>query len=184
MRTFIVVPEGLAVDSQGVYHASDHYKAALDLVMELSGPPDTIYLAPANSFGAHQEEDLFARDYLRSGGCVAEVQVISHDIPRQGYLDTLDNARLLKKDLICKGRWPLGEVILICNRPHSVRSRIMFRHFGYNIKEVKTSRAVERSDNRMVSRLWFYEVPPVHYFYELFAITYGCIRLPFLINKI
>ena len=180
MGTFIVVPEGLAVDNHGAYHASDHYLAALDLVREISGPLDTIYLAPANSFGAHQEEDLFARDYLRSRDCAAEVEVISHEIQRRGYLDTLDNADLLKQDLLRKGRWPLGPVTLVCNGPHRLRSSLMFRLCGYHVEVVRTSRAGQRSGNRMVGRLWFYEVPAVHYFYELFATAYGCLRFPFL----
>jgi hypothetical protein len=180
MRTFIVVPEGLALDSRGAYHASDHYLAALDLVMEFSSPSDTIYLAPANRFGAHQAEDLFARDYLLSRHCPAQVEVISPEIPRRGYLDTLDNAHVLKMDLMRKGRWPLGSVTLVCNRPHRLRSRLMFRLCGYEVSEVRTSRAGERSGTRMVGRLWFYDIPVLQYFYELLATAYGCFRFPFL----
>lgn len=180
MRTFIVVPEGLAVDRRGAYHASDHYQAALDLAMELSSSSDTIYLAPANRFGAHQEEDLFGRDYLQSMNCAAQVELVSPEIPRRGYLDTLDNAHVLKMDLMQKGRWPLGGVTLVCNRPHALRSLLMFRLCGYQVRELRTSRAGQRSGTRMVSRLWFYDVPTVQYFYEIFATVYGCCRLPFL----
>jgi hypothetical protein len=183
MRTFIVVPEGLAIDRRGAYHASDHYLAALDLVMEFSSPSDTIYLAPANRFGAHQAEELFARDYLHKRHCPAQVEVLSPEIPRQGYLDTLDNAHVLKMDLIRKGRWPLGRVTLVCNRPHRLRSRLMFRFCGYEVSEVRTSRAGERSGTRMVGRLWFYDIPVLQYFYERFAMAYECCRVPFLNNQ-
>lgn len=180
MRNIIVVPEGLATDASGNYHISDHYRAALDLVMAISSPGDVIYLAPANAFGADREEDMFAMEYLRSRNCMASVEVISRDIVRKGYLDTLDNAVYLKKDLVRKGRWPLGPVALICNRPHRLRSRLMFRACGYDITEIHTSKASARSGNRMVERLWFYDLPWVQYFYELAATAYGCGRALFL----
>src|SRR6187200_1099552 len=107
MKTFIVVPEGLALDNEGRYFVSDHYAAALDLVLSKAEHTDRIFLAPANSFGAHQEEDYFGRDYLVSKQCPADILLIDRGIPRKLYLDTLDNASYLKKHLKQQGNWPL-----------------------------------------------------------------------------
>ena len=68
VRKIVVVPEGLSTDQDGRYYASDYYMAALDLAKELAGDDGEIYLAPANTFGAHQPEDYFGRDYLLDTG--------------------------------------------------------------------------------------------------------------------
>jgi uncharacterized SAM-binding protein YcdF (DUF218 family) len=180
MKQFIVVPEGLAVDAEGNFHPSDHYMAALELAMALAEPGDRIYLAPANSFGAHQEEDHFAQDYLKGRNCKAEIRLISDDIRRDQYLDTLDNAVYLRRDLKQKGEWPMLPVTLICNRPHKLRSSLMFRLCGYNVVETVTSTATQRTGRKMVERLWFYDVPVVQYFYELAATVYNGCRFIFL----
>ena len=99
MKTFVVVPEGLAQDDEGRYYVSDHYAAVLDLVLNTAVREDRILLAPANSFGAHQEEDYFGRDYLLSKQCKSQVELIDRDIHRPTYLDTLDNASFLRRDL-------------------------------------------------------------------------------------
>jgi hypothetical protein len=180
MRLFIVVPEGLALDEQGNYYPSDHYMAALDLVMSLAKTEDRIYLAPANSFGAHQEEDHFGYDYLRERYCRSDIRLIDHDIERERYLDTLDNAVYLRKDLKRRGEWPLGPVTLVCNGPHKMRSSLMFRLCGFEVMETVTSKAVKRTGRKMVERLWFYDVPLVQYIYELAATVYNSCRYIFL----
>ena len=180
MKTFIVVPEGLAQDNEGRYFVSDHYAAALDLVLSIAELKDRIFLAPANSFGAHQEEDYFGRDYLLSKQCTSQMELIHRDIHRPKYLDTLDNASFLRRDLRQRGLWPVGPVILVCNRPHKLRSWLMFRICGYSIISVITSKATHRTGRKMVKRLWFYDLPYVQYFYEAAAIIYDCCRFIFL----
>jgi uncharacterized SAM-binding protein YcdF (DUF218 family) len=180
MKTFIVVPEGLAQDNEGRYFVSDHYAAALDLVLSIAELKDRIFLAPANSFGAHQEEDYFGRDYLVSKQCPAEIVLIERGIQRKVYLDTLDNASYLKKHLKLQGNWPLEPVTLICNKPHRLRSWLMFRLCGFSIASILTSVAVTRTGRTMVKRLWFYDLPYVQYFYEVAAIIYDCCRFIFL----
>lgn len=76
VRKIVVVPEGLSTDQDGRYYASDYYMAALDLAKELAGDDGEIYLAPANTFGAHQPEDYFGRDYLLETGCSCRVECV------------------------------------------------------------------------------------------------------------
>lgn len=180
-KRVIVVPEGLAVDAGGVFHPSDHYMAALDLAMEIAGREGEIFLAPANDFGAHQPEDHFGADYLLEKGCLCRVECIGSSMQRAGYLDTLDNAKYLKRHLRETGRWPLGEVTLVCNRPHRLRSALMFGKFGFEVTETRVSKALQRTGHRMVKRLWFYDVPVVQYFYEMAATVYNVAR--FYIEK-
>jgi hypothetical protein len=181
VETYIVIPEGLSIDKEGRFYASDYYMATLDLVCRLCKEEDRVYLAPANTFGAHQPEDHFGSYYLRQHGCRADIGMIGDDIQRKGYLDTLDNAVYLKGYLQRIHQWPPGEVILVCNRPHAWRGYLVFRFCGYKIKKVAGSRPSVRSGRKMVRRLWFYDVPVIQYFYEIFAIVYNSMR--FLIKK-
>jgi hypothetical protein len=178
-RCYVVIPEGLAVDGEGRYFASDYYMAALDIVIACCKPGDRVYLAPANNFGADQPEDYFGRHYLRERGCAGELVVIDGQIERRGYLDTLDNAVVLRRHLRQRGEWPLGEIILVCNRPHVARGWLMFRLCGYRIGEMKGSWPSVRTGRKMVKRLWFYDRPWVQPFYELLAIGYDCFRFLF-----
>jgi hypothetical protein len=176
LRTFIVIPEGLSVDETGKFYPSDYYMAALDMAMSLSTEEDLIYLAPANTFGARQPEDLFGKDYLKANHCPGTICVIEETTSRTGYLDTLDNANYLKKWLAAAGRWPIGKVILICNRPHRWRSYLMFFFCGYRIERVLGSRPSSRTGRKMVGRLWFYDVPVIQWAYEMAAIAYDSIK--------
>jgi hypothetical protein len=176
MKTWILVPEGLATDVQGNFAVSDYYKAVLDLFVQLRKPGDRAFLAPANSFGAARPEDHFGFQYLKERQVTDGVEIIGDDIPRVGYLDTLDNALLVKRHLTETGRWPLGAVTLVCNRPHKLRSAIMFKLIGFSVDRVLTTRPAVASGKRMVRRLWFYDYPIVQYIYEFFAFLYGCFR--------
>jgi len=181
VRKIVVVPEGLSTDQDGRYYASDYYMAALDLAKELAGDDGEIYLAPANTFGAHQPEDNFGRDYLLETGCSCRVECVGSSMKRVGYLDTLDNAKYLKHHLQETGQWPLGDISLVCNRPHLSRSALMFRKFGFSIAEVRVSTVMQHSGRRMVRRLWFYDLPMVQYFYEIAATMFNLGR--FYIEK-
>jgi hypothetical protein len=182
-RCYVVIPEGLSVDKEGKFYVSDHYMAALDLVAAASGDEDRIWLAPANDFGAGKPEDHFGLAYLREKGCRAVIGVIDDGIGRRGYLDTLDNASYLRKHLRLTGNWPLGGIILVCNRPHVWRGWLMFRLCGYRIEKVKGSRPAARTGRKMVKRLWFYDVPAAQYIYEAIAIVYDSFRF-LLFSKI
>lgn len=181
VRKVVVVPEGLSIDQKGRFYASDYYMAALDLARELASDDGEIYLAPANDFGAHQPEDYFGRDYLMASGCKCRVECIGSSIQRKGYLDTLDNAKYLKQHLQETGQWPLGNITLVCNRPHQFRSELMFRKFGFSVVETRVSKVMQHSGRRMVRRLWFYDLPLVQYFYEIAATVFNLGR--FYIEK-
>lgn len=173
VRRVVVVPEGLSTDQDGRFYASDYYTAALDLAKEIAGDDGEIFLAPANKFGAHQPEDYFGRDYLLEIGCRCKVECISSSIQRHGYLDTLDNAKYLKRHLQDLHRWPLGRITLVCNQPHRFRSVLMFRKFGFDVAETRVSKVTQHSGRRMVRRLWFYDLPIVQYFYEIAATMFN-----------
>lgn len=181
MKTYIIVPEGLSTDSKGKYFASDFYIGVLDKLLEVCSPGDRVYLAPANNFGAHQPEDYFAYDYLIEKKCIIHPEVIDKAIMREDYLDTLDNAILLRKHLLMHDKWPLGPVTLICNKPHKWRSYLMFKFCGYNVQKVLTSRPSQKSERRMVRRLWFYDISLIQLIYEILAIFYNTLK--FFINK-
>jgi hypothetical protein len=182
-RCYVVIPEGLSTDGEGKFHVSDYYMAALDIVDGMSRDQDRIWLAPANDFGADSTEDHFGVAYLREKGCRGIIGVIDDGILRRGYLDTLDNATYLRKHLRLSGNWPLGMIILVCNRPHVWRGWLMFRLCGYRIGKVIGSRPALRTGRKMVKRLWFYDVPGVQYIYETIAIVYDSFRF-LLFSKI
>lgn len=176
MRTFIVIPEGLATDSGGRFFVSDYYAAALDKVVLASNTNDQIFLAPANTFGAMYEEEYFGRDYLLEKQSKAEIELIDRDFQRGSYLDTLDNALYLRTHLIRKSKWPLEPVIIVCNKPHKLRVWIIFRLCGYKINKMIVSRPVSRSGRKMVKRLWFYDFIFVQYIYEVAAIFHNIFK--------
>jgi len=179
-KTFVVVPEGLAKNLEdNKFFISDFYKAALDYVLNNSTAIDHVYLAPANSFGAHQEEDYFGCDYLKENGCLATVILIDSNINRNGYLDTLDNAKFLKKHLLAQRLWPLPPIVLVCNKPHKWRSKLMFSWFGFQVEQIITTRPLKRTKLKMVKRLWFYDYWWAQYPYELAALVFNSIRYIF-----
>lgn len=176
MKEYLVIPEGLSEDEDGRHYPSDFYIAALDEVSRRAENNDRIYLAPANYFSGDSPEDYHGMAYLKSIDCKGEIIVIGHRADPEKYLDTLDNAQYLERFLKERNQWPIGPVIMICNRPHKLRSLVVFKLCGYSIKEAIGTRPRKRSGSKMVRRLWFYDNLAVQYIYEAIAIVYDSFR--------
>lgn len=174
MVAHVVVPEGMAyqtVQEVGQCLLSDYYEAVLARVIRAVPLNGQVFLAPGNRFTCAAYEELYAADYLQSRRpdlCV----ILPVDISDRIYLDTFDNAKLLRTWLQKEGRWPLEEVTLYCNAPHRIRSSVLFRLCGFNVKLVVGCRP-KVVCRKIVSRLWFYDYPIIQTFYEGTALLYN-----------
>jgi len=177
MTAHIIVPEGLAfVEEQGNKRCglSDYFEAVLNRIVETVPSNELIFISPGNYFGCEFSEEDHAARYLLSQRSDLNVGIPSN-VRDRNYLDTFDNARLLRAWLQKQGLWPLGEVILYCNAPHSLRSWLMFRLCGFNINQVTTCRP-KKISRKIVSRLWFYDYLIVQLIYELLGTFYDSVR--------
>ena len=171
MVTHIVVTEGLVFREEYAEHyfLSNHFEAVLKEVINRVKDNEKVFISPGNPFDCPLSEEDYAAQYLRFHR--QELTVIVPKIVRNGYLDTFDNARLLRQWLEEQGQWPLEEVILYCNKPHALRSQLMFQWCDYKIQSVIAS-SPEVVDRKMPSRLWFYHYLPAHLLYEAIALVY------------
>jgi hypothetical protein len=176
MVSHIVVTEGLVFreDFAQNYFLSNYFEEVLKLVLKQVSETEKVYISPGNCFDCPESEEDYAAKYLINHRPELRVFVpkIIKDRP---YLDTFDNARLLRKWLETEGKWPLDDVILYCNKPHGFRSKLMFKLCGYKIQSVMTS-VPEISDRKMPPRLWFYDYLPANLLYEWGALVYNLIR--------
>lgn len=175
-RPLVVVPEGLARDARGetLPEPSFVFRQVLDYVAEIARPSTVVYLAPANRFGGEVFEQEAAYAYLTIRSACRRIHCPVY--PAQGYVDTLGNARLLRKYLIDRNRWPPGPVDLVCAHTHSYRAHYCFARSGYRIARVHRVPFRVFSGERIVNRLWYYRVKPAHLAYELSATARDLVR--------
>ena len=175
-RPLVVVPEGLAKDARGrtLPEPSFLFRQVLDYVASIAATDSVVYLAPANRFGGDVHEQEAARDYLnaRSDGLRIHCPVYASS----GYVDTFGNALLLRRYLLSRGRWPPGPIDLICADIHSYRARYCFARSGFIIARAHRVRCRVSSSERIVGRLWYYRIRPLHMVYEVFALARDGIR--------
>lgn len=180
MVAHIVVPEGLAAEDNTpneTFFLSDYFEAVLQRIIQEVPATEPVYISPGNPFIHAASEEEYAAQYLQHQR--PELQVnYPVNIRDRPYLDTFDNARVLRKWLEQEGLWPLGEVILYCNTPHAVRSQILFELCEFQVKNVVRCRPKQRK-RQMVSRLWFYNYPVVQIIYELIGLVYNLNRWVF-----
>jgi len=182
----VVVSEGLAfelVQGHQQWGLSDYFEAVLSQVVQRVPDGQAVYLTPANAFGCAFTEEEYAAQYLTQKrpdlkvylpvGVSDSSRVVQSENPP--YLDTFDNARLLRRWLQRQGQWPLGSVILYCNWPHALRSWLLFSLCGYTLKQVVGTRPTKVS-RTMTPRLWFYDYPLVQWGYEVMGMIYGLTR--------
>ena len=177
MTAHIVVPEGLvAGDStpEETFFLSDYFEAVLLRIVRDVPAEDPVFISPGNPFGRAASEEEYAARYLLKKRPELNVKYPTK-IRDRPYLDTFDNARVLRKWLEREGLWPLGDAILYCNAPHALRSKIMFELCEFNVKKVVGCRP-ENVSRKMVPRLWFYNYPPAQTLYEFIGLNYGLIR--------
>ncbi|MBW4633809.1 MAG: hypothetical protein KME30_18480 [Iphinoe sp. HA4291-MV1] len=173
MIAHIVVPEGLAQTNEKSEQCllSDYYEALLTQVIHTVPLNGQVFLAPGNRFNYPASEEQYAAEYLMSKRPDLNV-FVPPDISHPTYLDTFDNAIILRTWLQKQGQWPLEKVNLYCNAPHCLRSTILFRLCGFHVQSVIRCRpkAVHR---KIVSRLWFYNYPIIQNLYELTSLIYN-----------
>ncbi|MGB3536382.1 MAG: ElyC/SanA/YdcF family protein [Microcoleaceae cyanobacterium] len=177
MTTHIIVPEGLAAtDShpEETFYLSDYFEAVLQQVLKATSPTDTIIITPGNAFEYPHSEEEYATFYLKQRQPELQVKTVS-EIQDCPYLDTFDNARLLRKYLQKQDIIVTHPIILYCNAPHCLRSWAMFRLCGFNIKQVIGCRP-QQTQRPIVPRLWFYNYLPIQYLYECAAFVYDLCR--------
>ena len=175
-RRLVVVPEGLARSARGktLPEPSFVFRQVLDYVAKIATPATVVYLAPANRFGGMVFEQEAAYAYLTARSACRRIHCPVY--PAQRYVDTLGNARLLRKYLVDRNRWPPGPVDLVCAHTHSYRAHFCFARSGYRIARVHRVPVRVFSGERIVNRLWYYRVTPAHLVYELAAMARDAIR--------
>lgn len=171
MRKFIVIPEGVKAgpDGLGIGEPSFVYRQVLDRTLALAGAGDDVYLAPANTFGGPLTEEEAARLYLEQRGAPFRILHPGFNLPaipqRPRYIDTLDNARLLRDALGGAG----GEFELVCARGHAPRALWCFRRTGFRFRAVHRVRCVVAPEP-MPPRIFYYSHPWLHRLYESAAL--------------
>lgn len=173
MVAHIVVTEGLAyenVEEMRRCSLSDYYEAVLIRILHNVPPKGRIFLAPGNRFACNAPEEQYAAEYLLNNQPDLNV-IVPLDICYHTYLDTFDNASLLRAWLQKEELWPLEEVTLYCNAPHSLRSAVLFRLCGFNVQRVIGCRPKD-VQRKIVPRLWFYDYPIIQSLYEGVALIY------------
>jgi hypothetical protein len=180
MITHIIVTEGLSRKEDGSKNScclSDYFQAVLDRVLEVAPIDENIFLSPGNSFGFDHPEEEYALQYLLSIQPNRKVFMPS-GIRDRKYLDTFDNARLLRLWMQKQGLWPVGNSIIYCNGPHSFRSGLIFRLCGFKVRQVIGCGPLQKK-HKMVPRLWFYDNLIFHVIYEILSTVYIFIRWSF-----
>jgi hypothetical protein len=175
MAVHVVVPEGLGYRPAGDdLVLSAYFQAVLESVARVAKPGDRVYMSPGNPFGGAVSEEVMAADILL--GMRPDLDVVVPE--RRGYhryLDTLDNARELRRWLQGRGEWPLPPIRLHSYAQHRHRSRLVFRLEGYVVEHAEPVRDVALGP-RPVGRLWYMGFPLLHELYEGVATLYDLAR--------
>lgn len=168
---YIVVPESLAADAAG--RATDRpsfaYRQVLEYALQVAGPADRVYLAPANSFGGPVTEELAAYNFLRSRQAACALLCPGLTLPavtgRPAYVDTWTNAILLRRVL---DRRDAG-FELITTHLHAPRARWCFAQAGFRLTRVHAVRyALE--PGHVLRRNFYYRHPRLQWLYEALAL--------------
>lgn len=172
----IIVPDGLAYDPArgcALPQVSFVYRAVLEWVQrELIDR--TLYLAPANHFGASCTEQAAAAAWLHA----YQGQVIAAPSRGTGYIDTRGNAAQLRSSLIEQGLWPLEPAILVCAARHRARAALCFAKEGFALSATIGIAYAIPADECIVPRLWYYRHPFYHTVYEAIAFLRDYCRAP------
>ncbi len=163
-KQFIVVPEGLSKDLK---EPSFIYRHVLDVLCQLVTTDDHIYLAPGNSFGGIKTEHEAALDYLHSKGFY-NVSA-TNTPPSSSYIDTRENAQLLKEYLMSTNQWPLSRAYLIVYSIHARRAKLVFHQAGFFLEDTIKIESRFFPSEPIVPRLWYYRYPIFHRIYEILA---------------
>ena len=177
MVAHIVITEGLVAEDntpEETFFLSDYFEAVLQRIIQDVPSTEPVLISPGNAFGCAASEEEYAAQYIQKKRPELNVKypIKIRDRP---YLDTFDNARLLRKWLKQENLWPLGEVTLYCNAPHALRSQALFKLCEFKVQQIIRCRP-QKIERKMVSRLWFYNYPVAQIIYEFIALCYDFIR--------
>lgn len=158
-------PDGLGVDEPSFV-----YRQVLDFTLRVAEPGDEVYLAPANAFGGPRTEEQAAHRYLESHHAPFRILYPGFNLPtipvRPRYIDTLDNARLLR-DALGSGA---GEFELVCARRHAPRALWCFRRTGFALRAVHRVPYV-LEPGAVPRRVFYYRHPRLYRLYESAALV-------------
>lgn len=173
----VVVPDGLEADSKGrpLPKPSFVFEAVLNKVIA-SYSQNSIFIAPANTFGGRVTEHEAAYVYLIERGCK---NVFFPALSRDTYIDTMGNAILLRDYIKKEQIWPLPPVTLVVSKFHASRAAMCFKNADFIIKDVDEVDYSYGSISPIVSRLFYYRYPWLHRLYEILAYMRDWLRIFF-----
>ena len=178
MTNFIIIPEGLSIDTKDRVVVSFVYRQVIDHLCKIISPGDELYFAPANNFGTnYYEQELGITYFKKIISNYKDYQLFTCKTYNKNYVDTLGNAVLLLH------KYPHLKnctTELVCSEIHSKRSYLCFNMTGYKIEKVHKVKITIQNEKR-VKRLWYYKYYNVHSLYEKFAYVMDLIRLKILI---
>lgn len=159
---YIVIPEGIAADNSGksMLMPSFVYRQVLDYVLAIICDKDTVFLAPANTYGTKSEHEL-AYDYIINKN--QNAHVVCPRVSSGKYIDTRGNARHLKTFL--NDKFMKLSFDLVCARIHSYRAEYIFKKEGFKLDRIHRVNYITMDEN-IASRWWYYKYKPVHAIYE------------------
>ncbi len=172
MRKFIVIPEALKAgpDGRGTDEPSFVYCQVLDFTLRLARPEDEVYLAPANAFGGPLTEEEAARRYLEARNARLCIRYPGANLPvdpdRPRYIDTWDNARLLRAAL---GPPAADRFELVCSQHHARRAAWCFQRTGFHLAAVHRVPYVLEPEP-VPRRVFYYRHPLLYRLYEAAAL--------------
>jgi len=177
---YIVVPEGLSINSKQTPIPSFIFRQVIEYLSLIIKKNDEIYFAPANSFGLGISEQIAGKNYFQEI-CenVNEIKIFYASICSKGYIDTLGNATLLKKQF---PKLSSENIDLISANMHSKRAFFCFKSVGFNIRKLHKVQ-YEIVNEKIVRRLWYYKYPKFHQLYEVMAFIKDFINIKFYSNR-
>jgi hypothetical protein len=169
----IIVPDGLAANDKGhpLPIPSFVYRAVLDAAAQRKQA--RLLLAPANAFDTNTTEQEAGYYYLQDKNIKAE---FAPTPAGSDYIDTCQNASLLRQWLEEKGEWPLPPVTLLVAFRHAARATFCFRANGFTLNIIAPVIYTIPDDEPIVGRLWYYRWPWVHEAYEFTALLFDILR--------
>jgi hypothetical protein len=170
----VIVPDGLGFDPsarRSLPEPSFVFRAVLEHVA-VRYRDRRILVAPGNRFRGSKTEQDVALAWLRAGGC-CDVETAVHDVG--SYIDTWDNASVLRDWLMKTGGWPLDACVLVAAFRHAPRAALCFRRNGFDLASVEAV-PYEISDAPIVPRLFYYRFPWLHCCYETVAMIRDRLR--------
>jgi len=176
----VVVPDGLAVGKNGnpINEPSMVFRAVLNHVAKKYNS-NNIYIAPANTFGKSEREEIVAKLYLEKKGC-STVIAPNFCKKKKSYIDTLGNAILLASYLKSNNSWPLNNSVLIVAKRHSKRASLCFSSQGFKFVKIESVEYRIRKKDKVVKRLFYYKFPSIHKIYEFLAYLRDVMRIYFI----